>query len=132
MTAEVKELNFRETKDTQDARYDNEFNKIVKHQPLKESEIPIDILYNNEINKVKNKEKILGQKSKIITFSIGEDNHSDLQGSVRFEIEGGGKAIETNFYRKNEEEFFTFLKDFNEQNGRVSEANFCFSQTYIN
>ena len=31
---------------------------------------------------------------------------------VRYEIEGGGKVIETAFVRRNEEAFFNFLADF--------------------
>jgi hypothetical protein len=38
-----------------------------------------------------------------------------FQGSVRFEIEGGGDIL-TSFVRKNEQEFFEFLVDFNQKN----------------
>ena len=36
-----------------------------------------------------------------------------LKEEVKFVIEGGGKAIKTSFVRKNEEEFFEFITDFN-------------------
>ena len=44
-----------------------------------------------------------------ITFGIL--NHKNIY-RVRYEIEGGGKAIERQFVRKNEEEFFNFLAEF--------------------
>ena len=55
----------------------------------------------------------MNQKPKPITFMIDsntEDNQ--IKQNVKFTIEGGGKAIQTSFVRKNELEFFEFLTDF--------------------
>ena len=77
----------------------------------------MDVLFNKEINQIKIKELIGQQKPKPITFRILEDDvddfRSQFQGKVRFEIEGGGEVL-TSFVRKNEEEFFEFLNDFNQ------------------
>lgn len=45
-------------------------------------------------------------------FEFWVEDQQQYQGSVRFEIEGGGEVL-TSFVRKNEEEFFEFLVDFN-------------------
>ena len=53
------------------------------------------------------------QKPKPITFYINsKEECQSLREEVKFVIEGGGKAIQTSFVRKNEEEFFEFMNDF--------------------
>ena len=55
----------------------------------------------------------MSQRAKPITFFINSWNEEQsLREEVKFIIEGGGKAIQTSFVRKNEEEFFEFLSDF--------------------
>lgn len=74
----------------------------------------MDVLFNQEINKIKIEELQTNTKPKPIIFTI-EDQFEDLdtmKGGVKFEIEGGGKAIQTSFIRKNEETFFEFLNEF--------------------
>ena len=59
-------------------------------------------------------ERVMTQKPKPITFYISNNHEDDksYREEVKFVIEGGGKAIQTSFVRKNEEEFFEFLSDF--------------------
>ena len=92
---------------------------------VKDSEVPLDILFNKEINQIKVEEHQLSQKPKPITFTIqDEQNESQsLRQEVRFVIEGGGKAIQTSFVRKNEEEFFEFLNDFTNPNKNAKPKN---------
>lgn len=54
------------------------------------------------------------QMPKPITFMIDDvgDQEDTLKENVKFIIEGGGKAIQTNFVRKNEQEFFEFITGF--------------------
>lgn len=54
------------------------------------------------------------QRPKPITFTIETDNSKNPkqhEESVKFEIEGAGEVV-TSFVRKNEQEFFEFIKDF--------------------
>ena len=82
--------------------------------------IPLDILFNKEINEIKIEEQLTLQKPKPITFRIlNQVELADTQeqiATVRFEIEGGGKAIDMSFIRKNELEFFEFVQEFNQNN----------------
>ena len=67
----------------------------------------------------------MAQKPKPITFAIQEDevDQKSLRQEVKFIIEGGGKAIQTSFVRKNEEEFFEFLNDFNDPKNKEKPKN---------
>jgi hypothetical protein len=69
---------------------------------IRDSDIPLDILFNYEINQIKAEEHELNSKPKPITFTIeGEyENSHSFNEDVKFEIEGGGKAIQTSFVRK--------------------------------
>ena len=65
------------------------------------------------------------QKPKPITFRIMDDDNyggNQGEGTVRFEIEGGGELV-TSYVRKNEEEFFEFLNDFNQKKNTNAIAN---------
>lgn len=98
---------------------------------IKEADIPLDILFNKEINQIKLIEHVEKQKPKPITFRIMDDDEDELkaqfQGSVRFEIEGGGDIL-TSFVRKNEQEFFEFLVDFNQKNPEQTQKSKFHSQ----
>jgi len=50
-----------------------------------------------------------------ITFTVEEDEEGS---HVRYEIEGGGKVIETVITRQNELAFFDFVKEFNEESNK--------------
>ncbi|CAI2374522.1 unnamed protein product [Moneuplotes crassus] len=94
--------------------------KIPYTYKVKESHIPLDVLFNFEINQIKAEEIVQQVKPKPITFRIIDENDNNpipQTGRVRFEIEGGGEVL-TSFVRKNEEEFFEFLVDFNTNNNK--------------
>ena len=75
--------------------------------------MPLDVIFNKDINQIKMEEHVMSQRAKPITFFINSRNEEQsLREEVKFIIEGGGKAIQTSFVRKNEEEFFEFLSDF--------------------
>ena len=79
------------------------------------------MLFNKEINEIKITEQIMQIKPKPITFRIMDDQvegEEPGQGMVRFEIEGGGELV-TSYVRKNEQEFFEFLLDFNQQKNGI-------------
>jgi len=66
----------------------------------------------------------MNSKPKPITFTIESDHDEGfLRQDVKFEIEGGGKAIQTSFVRKNEVEFFEFLNDFNNPKNPMERCN---------
>lgn len=72
------------------------------------------------INQIKMEEIEMDKKAKPITFTIDDGlfNPTQKRGNeetVRFEIEGGGDIV-TSFVRKNELEFFEFIKDFDGKN----------------
>lgn len=81
---------------------------------MKDSNVPLDVIFNKDINQIKMEEHAMAQRAKPITFYINNDNDDEqsLREQVKFIIEGGGKAIQTSFVRKNEQEFFEFLSDF--------------------
>ena len=80
---------------------------------VKESDLPLDVIFNHDINQIKMEEQRMRQKPKPITFYINsKEEWQSLREEVKFIIEGGGKAIQTSFVRKNEEEFFEFMNDF--------------------
>ena len=82
---------------------------------MKESDIPVEVIFNQEINAIKEEELEFNKKPKPITFNFVENEHGN---HVRYEIEGGGKVIETMIVRQNEKSFFDFIKEFNEE-GKV-------------
>ena len=74
-------------------------------------------MHNEDIDKIKEEEKATGQKPKPITFHVEKDENHE---KVRYEIEGGGRVIETMVVRQNEEVFFDFLNEFTQDKIKVN------------
>ena len=64
----------------------------------------------------------MSQRPKPITFYINRRNDEQLlREEVKFIIEGGGKEIQSSFVRKNEQEYFEFVHDFNNPQSKVNQ-----------
>jgi hypothetical protein len=87
-----------------------------KNFVIKESDISLDILFNEDIDTIKDDEHLNNKKPKPITFSTVENEDGN---HIRYEVEGGGKIIETVITRQNELTFFDFVKDMNEKDKKI-------------
>lgn len=79
------------------------------------------MLFNDEINELKAKEMLeCWMPNPIIFSTVTNPDQKNDKNYVRFEIDGTSQVIEAKYIWKREEEFFTFIDDFE---GEEQEAN---------